>query len=184
MVRSKGSSKGTPFERLICKQFSLWWTDGERDDVFWRTSNSGGRATVRKSLKNQHGDMTATDPIGLPLIENILIEIKRGYTCDTLQDVFDCSFRMKEQRYEKWFKKAEVDCNAAGIKRESWMLVIQRDRREALIVMPYNRWLSFKLKKRWMPIMNLWMPGRHVVMMQLDDFWFHAKIKHVRMLDA
>ncbi|MBM3120244.1 MAG: hypothetical protein FJ006_12010, partial [Chloroflexi bacterium] len=60
------SSKGASFERDISRQLSLWWTHGERDDVFWRSSMSGGRATVRakKGQKTayQNGDITATDP--------------------------------------------------------------------------------------------------------------------------
>lgn len=39
--------KGSVFEREICKALGRWWTDGERDDIFWRTAGSGARATCR-----------------------------------------------------------------------------------------------------------------------------------------
>jgi hypothetical protein len=72
--------KGPAFEREMATAFSLWWTDGERDDIFWRTDGSGGRATNRarkgKTTRYQYGDMTFTDPIGKPLIEYASFEFK------------------------------------------------------------------------------------------------------------
>ena len=72
--------KGSAFEREMATAFSLWWTDGERDDIFWRTQGSGGRATNRakkgKKTCYQYGDMTFTDPIGKPLIEYASFEFK------------------------------------------------------------------------------------------------------------
>src|SRR5262245_2386383 len=41
------AAKGSKFERDLCRQLSLWWSDGKRDDVFWRASQSGGRAKFR-----------------------------------------------------------------------------------------------------------------------------------------
>ena len=83
---TKGSIKGFSFEREICKELSLWWTEGERDDIFWRTSGSGGRATERlkkgKLTANSYGDVMAIDPIGQPLIDFCFIELKRGYSKD------------------------------------------------------------------------------------------------------
>ncbi len=59
--------KGSNFEREICKLLSLWWTNDKRDDIFWRTSGSGARATTRSKTKQktfgQYGDVQATDPI-------------------------------------------------------------------------------------------------------------------------
>jgi len=40
-------AKGSSFEREICTILSKWWTNNERDDVFWRTAGSGARATTR-----------------------------------------------------------------------------------------------------------------------------------------
>ena len=59
----RGAQKGAAFERKCCKQLSLWVSDGQRDDVFWRSAMSGGRATLglRKGIKRdaQAGDMTS-----------------------------------------------------------------------------------------------------------------------------
>jgi hypothetical protein len=172
---ARGSKKGTPYERQICKLLSLWWTNGEKEDVFWRTSNSGGRATVRGSLKNQHGDVTATDPIGLPLIEKVLIEVKRGYSRDNIQNVFDAfDTTLKEQQYETWFKKCDVDVKAAGIKKNSWIIIVKRDRRADLVMMPRRQWRLFALDDHDFPTLQMRLDGRHIVMMLLDDFLLTA----------
>lgn len=77
-------NSGSNFEREIAKSLSLWWTNNERDDIFWRSSASGARFTQRrksnKDTKYQGGDLTFTDPIGEPLILKYNIEIKKGYS--------------------------------------------------------------------------------------------------------
>lgn len=61
-----GKAKGSGFERQISKELSLWWSNGERDDLFWRTQSSGGRFTIRKRMglktHNQSGDVCSTHP--------------------------------------------------------------------------------------------------------------------------
>jgi hypothetical protein len=83
-----GSHKGGQFERDMCTLFSKWWTEDERDDVFWRTSGSGARATTRgkrgKDTCDQHGDMTCIDPCGKPLIDAFCFEFKFYKTYDML----------------------------------------------------------------------------------------------------
>ena len=75
-----GKSKGNEFERVIAKKLSLWWSDNERTDLFWRTSNSGGRFTVRKSLGEdtyqQSGDICDTYPDGKFLCDHVYLECK------------------------------------------------------------------------------------------------------------
>src|SRR5271166_5739903 len=108
-------AKGSQFERDICRKLSLWWTQDQsppNDAVFWRTSNSGGRATTRKKLgkktKGQYGDITAIDPIGQPLIDFVTIEIKRGYNKASIIDLLDKQGKGTSQ-YEKWFKTVKID---------------------------------------------------------------------------
>jgi hypothetical protein len=130
-------SKGSQFERDICRDLSLWWTDNENDAVFWRTSTSGARATVRhrkgKSTRSQHGDICATDPIGQPFVDAFTCEIKRGYTKDTLADLFD---RPKQGKYtyQQWFDKIRETARAA--RTPSWLLIARRDRRVPLVFIP------------------------------------------------
>lgn len=77
----QGNQKGSAFERDMCRLFSLWYSQGEEDDYFWRTAGSGSRATNRhlhgKDLtKFQHGDMTFVRPEGRPLVEHFSFEFK------------------------------------------------------------------------------------------------------------
>jgi len=80
MKKGGGKAKGAGFERLICKRLSQWLSGGLREDLFWRSAMSGGRATVMhksgKKNKTQGGDITATDPIGHKLIDIFSVECK------------------------------------------------------------------------------------------------------------
>lgn len=59
-----GKIKGGEYERNISKKLSLWISQEKRDDLFWRTSGSGSRHTIRykKNLttEGQVGDITYT----------------------------------------------------------------------------------------------------------------------------
>lgn len=70
--------KGDQFERDTCRYLSLWWTDGENDDVIWR--NRTRRTSKTKDKILQLGDIIATDPIAMPLIRTFNVEIKTGYS--------------------------------------------------------------------------------------------------------
>lgn len=133
-------AKGSNYEREICKRLSLWWTGGRRDDVFWRSAQSGGRATVRsrkgQQTVNSHGDAAAVDPDGAPLTDLFVIEIKRGYSFHTAHDLLDLPEGRKKCQYVAWFDKAEEDCKAAGA--FGWWLITRRDRRRPLIWMPHE----------------------------------------------
>lgn len=75
-----GKAKGAAFERLVCERLSLWQSSGKRDDLFWRSAMSGGRASVKfqKGKKNQSqiGDISAIDQDGHWLVSLFVIECK------------------------------------------------------------------------------------------------------------
>ena len=135
-------AKGSSFERDICRQLSLWWTNGEDDSCFWRTSNSGGRATARgkqgKKTTGHYGDIAATDGRGEPLTRLLTIELKRGYSHLSLQDLLDLPIGKKGgnagENWSDWLHKAQRDHEAAG--SFSWLMIVRRDRREPLVVAP------------------------------------------------
>lgn len=110
MRRGGGSNKGSSFEREICKSLSLWWTDGKRDDIFWRTAGSGGRATNRarmgRSTAGAEGDLTATDPIGAPLLRLCCFELKRGYNKVNPLDVIERRDNSKPCILEDFWQQA------------------------------------------------------------------------------
>ncbi len=130
--------KGSAYEREFCKKLSLWWSNGRREDIFWRTSQSGGRATTRakkdQTTVGQYGDIAATDPIGAPLMEVVTIELKRGYPRATIHDLLDKSNGAAQQQFEKWVEQVRESARLAS--SFSWMLVTKRDRRESLVWIP------------------------------------------------
>jgi hypothetical protein len=109
--RKSKSGKGSGFEREISVQLSKWWSNGERDDIFWRTAGSGARATVRgkfaKSTYGQAGDIGAIDPIGTPLTGLILLELKRGYSGKSLIDLVESPQSESARTYCQWILKAK-----------------------------------------------------------------------------
>jgi hypothetical protein len=139
--------KGSQFEREICTQLSRWWTDDARDDIFWRSSQSGGRATVRgrkgKSTFGHCGDVAAVDPIGSPLIEAVTIEIKRGYQHAALADLLERPKTAKQQIWEAWIQQAYEAQQRAGT--PYWMIVAKRNQKQAIVVMPIGLFSSLGL---------------------------------------
>lgn len=77
---SSSKVKGSAFERELCKQLSLWISHGIRDDLYWRSATSGGRATVHgkkgKGLEHVAGDICAIHPDGKPLTDQFFLEAK------------------------------------------------------------------------------------------------------------
>lgn len=76
-------AKGGTFENEVCKELSLWFSEGIRDDLFCRSDGSGGRFTKRikkgKDTANQGGDISFSHSDGESLIKIWCIECKTGY---------------------------------------------------------------------------------------------------------
>lgn len=137
------SGKGSGFEREICKALGLWWTEGERDDIFWRSATSGARATVRQrsgqSTFGQYGDVQASDPIGQPLIDLCTIELKRGYQQDTIGDVLDAT-KMNKPVWNQWLEQTLRSAREAG--SFGWLLITKRNRRDTIVFIPWRLYTS------------------------------------------
>jgi len=129
-------AKGGQFERDVAKKISLWFSYGDRDDMFWRTPCSGGRATVRgrKGSKTEggYGDISATVPESMHFINVCPIECKRGYKGACIWDIFD---RPKvKQQFDKFIDQIEGDAAKAGAKW--WLLITRRDRALEMVTFP------------------------------------------------
>lgn len=174
------ASKGSAFEREVCVTLSQWWTDGKRDDVFWRAAQSGGRAKLRgrkgKDTHGQHGDIIAVDPFGEPLIDLVTIELKRGYSRSTPYDVMDRAEKSAQQQWEKWLEQVYESHRQAG--SYAWWIITRRDYRRPMIFMPsylaeemmdYDDWTwhcQFAVEWRFQQgVLNQTIYG-----MRLDDF--------------
>lgn len=131
------ASKGPPFERQVCHALSLWWTDGKDDSWFWRTSQSGGRATTRarkgKATRGHAGDICATCPEAQPLLDLVAIEVKRGYASATPFDLLDRGKKTKPT-YEEWIRQASRSAEQSGA--PYWMIIHRRDSRAATVTLP------------------------------------------------
>jgi len=75
-----GKQKGAAFERDICVSLSHWVSHGRREDLFWRSAMSGGRATVAGrrgvNLASQAGDISAVHKSGHALTGDHYFELK------------------------------------------------------------------------------------------------------------
>ena len=133
-----GHAKGSSFERKICKILSLWWTDNEREDIFWRTAGSGAMAKSRSkkgsSSFGQYGDIQAVDPIGQSFLNACCIELKIGYKKWSVLDLIDKPNKGATQTLESFMQQVHIDCKNA---KSSWPIIIaKRDRREPIIIFP------------------------------------------------
>lgn len=136
--------KGQDNERDLCKLFSLWWTEGKRDDIFWRTAGSGARARVRtdsgKKVYRGYGDMMAEDLIGQPLINACTFEFKKGYKALSLLDCIASD--QKKPVLIQFIQEAEKDAKDAG---NIPILVFQKKYKKTIICIPF--FVYSKLKK-------------------------------------
>jgi hypothetical protein len=138
--RRGNKGKGAGFERDMCRELSKWWTDGQRDDVFWRAAGSGGMAKSRhrfgRKISSQHGDIEAIDFIGKTLTDLMTLELKRGYSKLNIHDFMDWPLHKTKTRpeYEKWFNQA-YESMIIG-QRPFFFLITKRDGREKLCWYP------------------------------------------------
>jgi len=138
------AAKGSDFEREMCKRLSIWWTQGlgmeGRDDVFWRSSQSGGRATQRSkkgwSTFGSYGDIAAVDPIGMPLIQMFTIELKRGSSYGSPFDLFDTRNTRAVRPFEACYNQAVRSHQEAG--SHCWLLIGRQDRKDAVVYFDFN----------------------------------------------
>ena len=102
-------SKGSDYERTICGRLSLWCSNLTRDDLFWRSAMSGGRANVpsRKSkgqtFEAQCGDVVATHAQGNHLVSLFVVECKFWRDLELQQPTFGLPGQMIPQ----WLKTYE-----------------------------------------------------------------------------
>lgn len=132
------SGKGSEFERETCKLLSKWWSKGltgeERDDIFWRSSQSGGRATQRakfgKKTYGSYGDIAFTDPLGKPLLQLVTIELKRGSSIGCAGELVDTKASDCIRPFEAALLQAESGHDSAG--SIGWLLICRRDHKMAM----------------------------------------------------
>ena len=190
-------AKGSAYEREVCGLLSLWWTDGQRDDVFWRTHGSGGRANVRarrgRRTAGQYGDIGAVDDCGKALTDLLAVELKRGYNSDTIQAVLDRTDGHALNGMEEHLAQAVAAANRGGA--YAWLLVHRRDRRRAYVFMPQYALQSLRsvgaFAAKPQPLISFTAMIRYkggggawhtIAGMTLDDFLAGCRPAHIRAL--
>jgi hypothetical protein len=153
--------KGQNFEREMAKKLSLWWSDGEDDSHFWRSSMSGGRATVRaksgKSTSNSCGDLMAMTALGQTLLDITAFELKKGYNSYSIQDLFDKP--NMANGFGAFIEQAYRDSSLAGCR--DWTVVHKRDRREPIFVTSMD-----------IPSFRIWVPSLQSAISVVPEHWF------------
>ncbi len=129
MKSGGGKQKGSSFERTVCKLLSRWISNGERDDLYWRSAMSGGRATVAKKKGidvRQAGDITAVAPEGHVLTDLFYIE------CKSYRDLQIDSFILdnRGKLAEFW----RIAMREAKRYDRRPMLIAKESRRESIII--------------------------------------------------
>lgn len=162
MKTGYGSRKGSAFERDICKKLSLWWSEGKRDDIFWRTASSGARATQRRKIGRStyggDGDICAIDPIGQPLLDKYVFSLKCGYTKDL--DVISHIDSIKSCRLSKLMEFWEDIYNLAEIKKKKPALIIKRNNKVPIILVNQNYSIDN----------TIWISVETIFIYRLEDF--------------
>jgi hypothetical protein len=121
-----GKSKGSQFERDISKKLSLWFSNNKRDDLFWRSQNSGGRWTTRfqkqKKTIGQSGDIASTTEETFSFIEKFYIE------CKAYKDINIWSLFKRENKgnIKTWWNKAKKQAKSEN--KIVWLILKQNNK--------------------------------------------------------
>jgi len=166
-----GKSKGSAYERLICTTLSKWISGGERDDLFWRSAMSGGRATVGRKVgierSSQSGDICAIDVDGHPLTDVFSIECK-SYACLVLDSLI---FKKKTGMYVFW-NQCRTDADAA---KKLPMLIAKQNRFQTLLGLSYAGLKQFKIENKT-PV--AYFPNHDIYLFWFEDFLKEANLEN------
>lgn len=186
MRKGGSNSKGGTFEREICKMLSLWWTHQERDDVFWRTAGSGGRATNRArkgaSTSGAYGDLTFTDVIGKPLLDVCCMELKRGYKPDVL-DLVDKRKNSKPCVLAQFWNQASLSAEQADVPHP--VVIFKRDQKQICIMCSawFLRSLGSVLGPHRGQKIQAFIDNQKVIIMLLEDWLDYVTPESIYQLE-
>lgn len=129
MRKGGGKQKGSAFERQVCVALSRWVSAGSRDDCFWRSAMSGGRATVRNKQGRQQqsmvGDISAVAQPGHAFLSVFVVECKHIKNLDVLS-----AFTTASGQLFKFWKKLKEQSEECGRKP---LLIAKQNRYPALV---------------------------------------------------
>jgi hypothetical protein len=143
--KRKGAGKGSAFERKVCKALSRWVSGGKREDLFWRSSISGGRATMAAKrgnmLRQQAGDISSIAPEGHVLTDTFYVECKFYKSLEI--DNF-CMGDKTGKLYKFWVRAVK---DAKRYDRLP-MLIARENFRDTIVVMPRGNFSTWQNNSR------------------------------------
>lgn len=131
-------SKGSNYERQVCKLLSKWIQGTEKPYLFWREALSGGIATIDELNKDMTGDIK-------PIVPEIMewwpfsVECKIGYPKTSFWQLWNNS----KFGIEEFWKQACYDADRAN---KLPMLIYRKKGRRQIIGI--DKYIQEKLKKK------------------------------------
>ncbi len=152
-----GHAKGASFERSVAVSLSLWVTAGNRDDLYWRSAMSGGRATIGlkkgKTRSSQAGDITSIDPVGSWLTDRFIIENKHYADLDIASGILANTGRL----HKFWVDLVAVS-HAIG---KMPLLIAKENHRSVLLILSSKGETALRLDPQTaLAILPLWQNAR------------------------
>lgn len=126
-------AKGASFERDVCKRLSLWVSNLSRQDVFWRSAMSGGRATIQRNKMSklaytaQSGDVAATHWLGDLLLSKFVVECKHYKSLDIHLPAFGKGTGLLIPQWQKTLAEATAD-------KKLPMMVVKQNRQPMMVL--------------------------------------------------
>jgi hypothetical protein len=152
-----GKAKGGEFERKVCKDLSLWITNGDRDDIFWRSAMSGGRASVKfkkgEKSHSQTGDITAIDPIGNSLTDKFIIECKTYKDLKLIGMIYNTT---EKTGIVKFWNKLLIEAKNHG---KQPMLIAKENRRDPIVGLSFESAMWFQQFTDILPVVKCYLIG-------------------------
>ncbi len=143
-MRAGGSkAKGSLFERDVCKKLSIWVSKGLREDLYWRSSMSGGRSTIQikkgKQNRAQSGDISSIDRLGSEFIDKFCVECKHYQTLDLIPGII----HNRGTLYGFWKKL----CKDSIAVQKLPILIVKQNRLPSLVLLSPAGAMQLNLKK-------------------------------------
>jgi len=158
----RGPPKGSEWELLLCRRFSLWLSEGQRSDLFARNTASGGAYTSARKAGRDPGTpgdlMAATDdPRAHAFLHRWTIEAKHWKDLNFMAAVVKSS-----GDFYAAMKKAEEQAQQAD---RFFMLVAKQNFQPAICLVPSSCGVAHRLQFAGTIYHLLW--RRRVLALQL-----------------
>ncbi len=173
MKPGAGKRKGSSFERDICRYISNWLSNGQRDDLLWRSPNSGGKATVNKSSQYSGDICLAYPEFGAKEFMDLF-----SVECKAYKDLDLFKYDNPELSIWKWWYQAEEDAKRVG---KVPILIFKINRQGTFVAVNGWEFVDYALKQKKInyfhsynyPVSMVLSNSRRdcIIVMKIDEFF-------------